>query len=196
MYDTTGYVFLSGIGYLNIQHHANGGIRLFSDASEGETEELRIFGWRAGNGVFAKNLAIGVGVDFPDTVSFDGLGTYFFDGDINATGALYSGTRTFSTGPAPQDDVNVAGINTLFIDCSLNAVTIGGLIGGLNGQIIHIVRLCAAVNDITLEHNEGTGNQDLFLHRGADETLTGEYGGWTLACNGTNWYDVSHAKHV
>jgi len=47
-----------------------------------------------------------------------------------------------------------------------------------------------------LEHNEGTGNQDIFLHAGADETLNGEYGGWVLVCNGTHWYDTSHSKHV
>ncbi|MBA7670355.1 hypothetical protein ES703_78500 [subsurface metagenome] len=75
-------------------------------------------------------------------------------------------------------------------------MVIGGFIGGVNGQVLHIARLCAAANNATLEHNEGTGNQDIFLHKGADETLTGEYGGWTLACDGSNWYDVSHAKHV
>jgi len=105
-------------------------------------------------------------------------------------------TRVFSTGPAPQDDVNVLNINVLFIDCSLNAVIIGGFVGGVNGQVLYIARLCAAANDVTLEHNEGTANQNIFLHVGQDETLTGEYGGWTLVCDGFNWYDVSHAKHV
>ncbi len=105
-------------------------------------------------------------------------------------------TRTFSTGPAPQDNVDVSNINALFLDCSANDVVIGGFVGGVNGQILHICRLCAAANNATLEHNEGTANQNIFLHAGADETLTGEYGGWCLACNGTNWYDMSHAKHV
>lgn len=107
-----------------------------------------------------------------------------------------STTRTFSTGPAPQDDVDVANVNILFIDCSANAIIIGGLVGGINGQVLHVAKICAAQNDVTLEHNEGTANQNLFLHAGGDETLTGEYGGWTLACDGTNWYDISHAKHV
>ncbi len=112
-----------------------------------------------------------------------------------AMGSPFSGTKTHSA-LGPTDNVDVADIGILFIDCSANDVTIGGFTGGIRGQHIHIVRLCAAVNDMTLEHNEGTGNQDIFLHRGADETLTGEYGGWTLACNGSNWFDVSHAKHV
>ncbi|MCK5616724.1 hypothetical protein KAR91_83455 [Candidatus Pacearchaeota archaeon] len=105
-------------------------------------------------------------------------------------------TRTFSTGPAPQDDVDVSNVNVLFLDCSANDVVIGGFVGGKNGQVLHITRLCAAANDATLEHNEGTGNQNIFLHAGGDETLTGEYGGWCLACDGSNWYDMSHAKHV
>lgn len=107
-----------------------------------------------------------------------------------------STTRTFSTGPAPQHDVDISNVNVLFIDCSANNVVIGGFVGGVNGQVLHICRLCAAANDATLEHNEGTANQNIFLHKGLDETLTGEYGGWCLACNGTNWYDMSHAKHV
>lgn len=112
-----------------------------------------------------------------------------------AMGAPYSGTRTFST-HGPTDNVDIEDVGILFIDCSANDVIIGGFIGGINGQHLHIARLCASANDITLEHNEGTGNQDIFLHRGADETLTGEYGGWTLVCNGSSWFDVSHAKHV
>ncbi len=112
-----------------------------------------------------------------------------------AMGSPWSGTKTHSA-LGPTDNVDVANVGILFIDCSANDVTIGGFIGGILGQHLHIVRLCAAANDATLEHNEGTGNQDIFLHAGGDETLTGEYGGWTLACNGSNWFDVSHAKHV
>lgn len=107
-----------------------------------------------------------------------------------------STTRTFSTGPAPQDDVDISNVNILFLDCSATDIVIGAFVGGVNGQVLHVARLCAAANDATLEHNEGTANQNIFLHAGGDETLTGEYGGWNLACDGTSWYDVSHAKHV
>jgi len=105
-------------------------------------------------------------------------------------------TRIFSTGPAQQDAVDISNVNILFLDCSTNAITIGGFIGGVNGQVLHIARLCASGNAITLKYIAGTGNQDLYLHAGADESLAGEYGGWNLVCNGSNWYDCSHAKHV
>ncbi len=112
-----------------------------------------------------------------------------------AMGSPFSGTLTHAA-VGPIDNLNVADIGILFLDCSANNITIGGFIGGINGQHLHVARLCAAANDATLEHNEGTGNQDILLHAGGDETLTGEYGGWTLVCNGSNWFDVSHAKHV
>lgn len=105
-------------------------------------------------------------------------------------------TRTFSTGPAPQDDVDISNVNILFLDCAANDIVIGGFVNGVNNQVLNIARLCAGAHDAKLEHNEGTGNQDIFLHVGQDETLHGEYGGWTLACDGSNWYDTSHAKHV
>jgi len=105
-------------------------------------------------------------------------------------------TRIFSTGPAQQDNVDVANVNVLFIDCSANAITIGGFTNGINGQRLYIARLCAAGNPITLKYAEGSSDQDILLHAGADEGLSGEYGGWMLVCNGSNWYDCSHAKHV
>jgi len=105
-------------------------------------------------------------------------------------------TRIFSTGPAVQDDVDVTNVNILFIDCSLNAINIDGFAGGVNGQVLHCARICPSGNAITLGHNKGTSAQDILLHAGADEVLSDEYGGWNLVCNGTNWYDTSHAKHV
>jgi hypothetical protein len=80
-------------------------------------------------------------------------------------------------------------INVLLIDASLNNVTLGGFINGVQGQIMHIVVTgIGAGNTVTVEHNEGTGNQDIFLTTGNDETLTNSYGGWTLVCDGSNWY--------
>ena len=42
-----------------------------------------------------------------------------------------------------------------------------------------------------LEDGEGTGNQDIFLTSGANERVVG-YGGYTLYCNGSNWFSLSH----
>lgn len=105
-------------------------------------------------------------------------------------------TRIFTTGPAPQDDVDVNNINILFIDTTANDITIGGFVGGVNGQVLHIAKLKHTGNNVTLEDHEGGGNQDIHLHAQADETLVNEHGGWILVCDGDEWYDCSHAKHV
>ena len=106
-----------------------------------------------------------------------------------------SGSLTLSTA-GPTDDFDVTGVDTLFLDCSSTDVTIGAFKGGVAGQVLHIVRLCAGAYSAVLEHNEGTANQNIFLHAGADEELDTEYGGWNLVCDGTSWFDTSHSKHV
>lgn len=107
-----------------------------------------------------------------------------------------STTRTFSTGPAQQDDIDVSNVNILFIDATGNDVVIGGFVGGINGQILHIARLDGSTNDVTVMNHAGGGNQDIHLQAEANETLAGEHGGWALACDGDEWYDTGHAKHI
>ena len=114
--------------------------------------------------------------------------------NLTTTGAISSGALTVTTGA--YDALDVSGINVIFLDCSGGAITIGGFVGGVRGQVLYIARLCASAANLTLEHVESTGNQDIYLHAGSDETLFTEYGGWVLICNGTSWFDTSHAKHV
>lgn len=107
-----------------------------------------------------------------------------------------STTRTFTTGPAVQDDVDVANVNILFIDASANNITIAGFINGIDGQVLHVIKVDESANSVTLEEHAGTSVQDIHLHAEADETLINEHGGWVLACDGDGWYDSSHSKHV
>lgn len=183
-----------GPGALKFALIASGSVpvHLFSTSPSDKTQSFRIYGFRLGDVLRFLNIA--VGSDRSDSVSFSGLSQYRFAGDLLCQ-SLATGTLTHSA-LGPTDDLDVSSVNTVFIDCSLNDVTIGAFLGGVNGQVLQIVKLCAAVNNVTLEHNEGTLNQNIFLHAGLDETLTGEYGGWTLVCNGSDWYDISHSKHV
>ena len=112
--------------------------------------------------------------------------------NIQMDGAISSATSTFST-EGPTDNVDVSKINTLFVDTSSNDITIGGLAGGVVGQYLQIVKV-SYLNDLTLEHNEKGGSQDLMMHQEANEII--DAGGVLLVCNGTDWWDVSHAKHV
>ena len=119
------------------------------------------------------------------------------DGRIDVTGklllnrAIATGTATIT---ASADNTNVSGINTLFITTTAGNVVIGGFQGGVDGQVLYIARK-DATNDLTLEHAEGVGTQDIIMHEGSDETIDG-YGGFVLICDGSDWYDCSHAKHV
>lgn len=178
----------------HLQNKADVPVTCFVSATEGETEKFKVYGRKAGD-TSQRHVDLQISPNANNTALWSGVGDYVFDGNLRAAGRLVSGTLTHSA-VGPTDDLDVSDVNTVFIDCSANNVTIGGFVGGVNGQVLHVVRLCAAVNDVTIEHNEGTGNQNIFLHAGLDETLTGEYGGWTLVCNGTSWFDVSHAKHV
>ena len=109
--------------------------------------------------------------------------------------AIILGSITVSA-VGPTDNVNVTGVHIVWLDTSSNAVTIGGFTGGVDGQVLFIAKADAAANNATLEHNEVHAFQQILLHRGGDETLTLEYGGWMLVCDGSHWHDVSHARHV
>ena len=113
---------------------------------------------------------------------------------LDVVGKISSGTLEVTNGT--YDALDVSGVNTVFVDTSGGDVIIGGTVGGVDGQILSIV-VHDATNDTTMENVEGTGNQDFYLHVGADETLTAEYGGWVFVNHGgTHWHDASHAKHV
>ena len=117
------------------------------------------------------------------------------DCKLRVDGAIASKTLTFST-EGPTDNLDVSGVNVIHLDCSSNDVTIGGLVGGVDGQVLYLAKLCAGAYSAILEHNEDHANQKLFLHAGGDEELDTEYGGWVLTCDGTHWYDASHSAHV
>jgi len=96
---------------------------------------------------------------------------------------------------ASADDTDVSGINTLFIAADgANNVVIGGFTGGAEGQVLYVA-IIDHTKTVTLEHLEGVSDQDLYMCDDLDETLS-NYGGWVLICDGSNWYDCSHAKHI
>jgi len=161
---------------------ATTGMRSYrTNEDDSNDQELRFF-TTAGSGGQGEHLTIkhdgkiGIGTDSPTT-------TLDVDGTVS-----YKHTAFSTLGPT--DDLDVS--DTTIIECNTvsNSITIGGFTGGVQGQVIHIVKTSSS-NNLSLEHAEGTGNQDIYLTTGANERIVG-YGGWALYCNGSNWFSLSN----
>ncbi len=134
------------------------------------------------------------GTSFVDNFVIDssgnvGIGVIDPHSKLEVAGAVSSATATIT---ASSDNYDVSGINTLFVDLTADG-ELGGLTGGVNGQVLHIIILDPTWH-IVLEHATGLGDQDLINHLSADETMS--HGGAIYVCNGSDWYDTSHARHV
>ena len=155
--------------------------------------------WKIGNddtvGGFANTntfkIETGTGTSFSDTseLELDTSGNLTIKGNITSGGIMSYDSTAFST-TGPTDDLDVSGTTVLEVNTASNNVTIGGFTGGVQGQVIYIVKT-STNNFIQLEHAEGTGNQDIYLTTGSDERVVG-FGGWTLYCNGSNWFSLSN----
>lgn len=111
--------------------------------------------------------------------------------NLKIKGVLSSGQTTCSSS---SDAFDVSGANSILVDSSGGDVVLGGLTGGVAGQILIITHHITG-NNLTLEANEATGTQKFRLIDDSDETLS-SHGGWTLVCDGTDWFGGNHAKHV
>jgi hypothetical protein len=104
-------------------------------------------------------------------VIFVGIGTNAPASKLQVVGAIASGYTAAYTNAGPTDNLDVSLKNSIFVDASGGNVTIGGLAGGVAGQVLRIVRIESA-NDVILEHAEGGGSQDIYLLGEADKTLS------------------------
>ena len=135
--------------------------------------------------IFSTDIA--TGIFFEEDTGNVGIGTLTPSSKLQVSGAISSATAIIT---ASSDTTNVSGINTLFVNPTDVTIVLGGLVGGVDGQVIRIVAIGSA-NGLTLENEEGIGGatQNFIINVGADKTFC--KGGYVFVCNGTNWYDIS-----
>jgi len=169
----------------------DGDIKIANGATVGNMDDTEKFQFRAGGGGeigFICNSAEAITIINNGNV---GIGVTDPHSKLEVNGAISSNQTTCS---ASSDAFDVSGVNSVLVDAGDGAIVLGGFSGGVVGQIVHVV-ITDATNNVTLEHNEATGTQKFFLCDSSNEVMD-DYGGWTLVCDGSNWYDASHAKHV
>lgn len=92
---------------------------------------------------------------------------------------------TVATITTSSDAVSVATVSVLNVDTAGGDVTIGGFTGGEANQILWLYN--SDTNNVILEDDEGTGNQDIKTNSAADVTITAE-GGAILIYDGTDGF--------
>lgn len=109
---------------------------------------------------------------------------------LDVEGAIAGGVLVVT---ASSDNLDVSLVTIVFINITSNII-LGGCTGGVAGQIVNFVYKGNYTATATFEDTEGVGDQDFYMHTRADETIDG--GGISMICDGSNWYDGSHARHV
>lgn len=134
--------------------------------------------------VIDKDYNVGIGVADPHS-------------KLEVNGAISSATLTVTE--ANDATIAVGGVNYIFIDSTTGVgdpLVIDDFTGGVAGQVLHIV---IRDNTAAVTIIDGSGsNQQIFLHDTGSNLViaAAARGGATLICDGTHWYNVSHAKHV
>ena len=119
-----------------------------------------------------------------------GIGVIDPHSKLEVNGAITSKTKTITTSGT---QVDVSDVNTVFLDIASDS-HLGGCTGGVLGQHVNFVYKGNFINSIKFHDQDGTADQDFYMHSGGDEII--DSGGVVLACDGSDWYDCSHAKHV
>ena len=119
----------------------------------------------------------------------DGTNTpLILDGDnVDIDGTVTYKHTAFTTA-GPTDNVDVSGTTVLEVDTSGGNVVIGGFTGGVQGQILYVIKTTSDVYTLKLENSEGGGSQDIFSSDNSDISLVRIRGGVTLYCNGSDWF--------
>ena len=90
-----------------------------------------------------------------------------------------------------SDALDVTNARIIRANASGGSIVIGGFSGGVEGQIITILK-SVTTNTVTLEHNETSGDQKIQAP-GAVDYVISNYGGVDLIFDGTDWTIIDKA---
>jgi hypothetical protein len=116
-----------------------------------------------------------------------GIGTASPTGTLDVEGTFVVRRKACTSS---TDALDVSGASSINIDSNGGDITIGGLSGGVSGQVVYLFKNSIA-NNVIIEHSEATGTQKIITADTADITLS-NYGGVTLVCTGNYWFEVGH----
>ncbi|WP_346856587.1 hypothetical protein [uncultured Draconibacterium sp.] len=84
-----------GTGSIDLQYDGGGDVKVFNASPEGNTPHFSIFGFRTGDQ--RREMFISVGNDEANSVSFDGIDKYIFDGTVTHNSFLGNGINYSAT---------------------------------------------------------------------------------------------------
>jgi hypothetical protein len=111
-----------------------------------------------------------------------GIGDANPNSELEVNGRIVSATKYID---ASSDNEDVSGVNVLLCNTSSGTITLGGLSGGVNCQILHIVN--TGSGDLIFEYNEASGTQKFVMNPPGVDLSVGWYGSVT-AVYYNNWF--------
>src|SRR3972149_1185684 len=95
---------------------------------------------------------------------------------------VFNNSLTYNTATG---DINVTGVSLVYLGSVV--AQIDGFIGGVQNQIVHLVKTSSS-NNVILKHN-GSANQDILLAIERDQNLV-KYASMSLVYTGSVWFTL------
>jgi hypothetical protein len=181
------------------QSTAQAAINALTAVSGATNEHVLTKDTATGNAIFKAAAGGGddekVGIDSAATAGY--LGAAYNDGVLRTgTGLTYTdggdfvtlatnGVVPYDTASADMSSYDVSDIGVLFVDSSGGNKILYGLSGGVQGQVLHVVKTSSS-NTISVRHNHAGQTQKIFTYGAANLTLS-TYECVTLVCTGSSW---------